>query len=137
MLKTSHQRSKGKKTPIRADRLKQAREQAGLSQHKLSELCEFGEKQIWRAENGKGDPSADHLGRIARQLNVSADWLLGLTDSPTGFLTPEALSQDERKLITAFRRNDLEVVFDMLRSKFRENPPGKIGVARRKPKVEK
>lgn len=123
--------------PVRADRLRQAREQAGLSQRKLSELCEIGEKQIWRAENRKGDPSADHLGRIARQLNVSTDWLLGLTDSPTGFLTPEALAPDERKLITAFRRGDYEVVFDMLRQKAREQPPGKLGITRRKPKVKK
>ncbi len=33
-------------------------------------------------KRGKGKPSADIIYKIAEKYNVSADWLLGLTDSP-------------------------------------------------------
>jgi len=86
-------------------RLKAARESRGLSQRELAQLCGFGEKQIWRYESGGSDPSSEHLTIIAKVLEVSTDYLLGLVDEPHRvFVSDEKLTPVERKLIDAVRR---------------------------------
>ncbi len=69
-------------------------------------------------ENGHTDPSASVLKAIATQLGVSADYLLGLSDSPRGDLVT-SLREDERKLLEALLAGDgptaLTIVSDMLR----------------------
>lgn len=89
---------------MRSDRLKQVREQRGISQRDLAARCGMGEKQIWRYENGESEPSADHLTKLALELEVTADYLLGLVDSPGDHLAESELSPMERKLISAVRR---------------------------------
>ncbi len=88
---------------MRGDRLKQAREQLGYSQTELATRCDMGEKQVYRYENGLSDPSSDHLARMAREVHVTSDWLLDLTDDPQGQFKESDLSAMERKLIIAVR----------------------------------
>ena len=84
-------------------RLKATREARDLWQRELATLCGFGEKQIWRYENGS-DPSAEHLTIMAKVLEVSTDYLVGLVDEPDKVYVPdESLSPVERKLINAVR----------------------------------
>lgn len=85
-------------------RLKTARESRGLSQRELAQLCGFGEKQIWRYESGGSDPSSEHLTIIAKVLEVSTDYLLGLVDEPRKvYVSDDKLTPVERKLIDAVR----------------------------------
>ena len=88
---------------MRADRLKEIRELRQLSQRELAARCELGEKQIWRYENAESDPGSEHVAKIARELGVSADYLLGLADDPGLHFRETELSPMERKLITAVR----------------------------------
>lgn len=88
---------------MRGDRLREVREARHLSQRELAALCGFGENQIHRYENG-GNLNADTLAVLAKHLDVTADYLLGLTDEPTGHITEDDLSPMERKLISAVRR---------------------------------
>jgi transcriptional regulator with XRE-family HTH domain len=90
-------------TPLRADRLKEIRELRRLSQRELAARCSMGEKQIWRYENEESNPTSDHVVRIARELDVSSDYLLGLADEPGLHFRESELSPMERKLITAVR----------------------------------
>jgi transcriptional regulator with XRE-family HTH domain len=65
--------------------------------------------QIWRYEAGKTDPSGDVLARMARILDVSVDYLLGLTNDPLPLgLMESDLTPKERAIIAALRegRND-------------------------------
>jgi transcriptional regulator with XRE-family HTH domain len=62
--------------------------------------------QIYRYEKGKGEPSADYLARIARQLEVSTDYLLGLSDDEVGLLRETPLTVEQRRLLTAFANQD-------------------------------
>lgn len=96
---------------MRGDRLKEIRELRQISQRELASACGLGEKQIWRYENGKNDPEADTLARIAKELDVTADYLLGLVDDPRERLEEEELSPTERKLLSAYRRGDLKELF--------------------------
>lgn len=59
-------------------RIKTLREKRGLSQVKLANSVGVAKATILRIEAGKQNPSAKLLGRIAKELNVSADYLLGL-----------------------------------------------------------
>lgn len=100
--------------PLQGHRLKAMRVQRGYTQEELAELLSLGQRQIPRYENGETDPAADIVARMARALGVSADYLLGLTEEPTGYLHEEDLSPLERKLITAMRHGLLVEALETL-----------------------
>ena len=89
---------------MRADRLKQRREELGLTQVELGARLKIEAQAIYRYEKGQSDPSADMLGRMAKELEVSSDWLLGLVGDITSHLTEADLTPTERKLIDAVRK---------------------------------
>lgn len=91
---------------LRTDRLREAREKHGWSQRELARLCGLGEAQIHRYETGVSDPAAKYLKIIADKLGVSADYLLGLSDNLRGQLGDSELSEDERAVLDAFRRDN-------------------------------
>jgi transcriptional regulator with XRE-family HTH domain len=111
--------------PILGERLQMVRVQRGFTQQELAKLCGIGSKQIWRYENKQGDPSADHTARIARYLQVSADYLLGLSDSPDEYLDPSFLSPEEWRMIAALRAGNIDIALDILRERFRDQLPNK------------
>jgi len=90
---------------LRVDRLREIREQQGITQRELARICALGENMINRHENGKSDPSASHLLLIASQLGISVDYLLGLASEPRGQLGNTALNRDEQEVVDALRRN--------------------------------
>jgi len=92
---------------MQGQRLKSVREWRGLSQEDLASRIHVGTQQIWRWENGKTTPNADYIARLARALDTTADYLLGLTDDPQTQLEESDLSPLERRLITAFRQGDI------------------------------
>lgn len=89
---------------MRADRLRQRREELGLTQAELGERLNLEAQAIYRYEKGRNDPSSDMLAKLANELSVSADWLLGLVNEQNSHLNEADLSADERRLIDAVRR---------------------------------
>lgn len=87
---------------MRVDRIKQVREQLGLTQDELAELVGAEALQIWRWENNKNKPSADWIANLAEALSVSADYLLGLSDEPNPS-NMTVLSSKERAAIKYWR----------------------------------
>jgi transcriptional regulator with XRE-family HTH domain len=65
---------------MRGDRLRQIRKIRGITQEELSERLGIGNRQIWRYENNKTVPDVNMLTKLADALDVSADYLLGLSD---------------------------------------------------------
>jgi transcriptional regulator with XRE-family HTH domain len=90
---------------LRTERLKALREQRGWSQRELARYCGVGETVINKYERAVSDPSATALRLIAEKLDVSADYLLGLTDDPHGCIDSGDLSDDERAVLYALRRD--------------------------------
>lgn len=88
------------------ERLKLIRQQLGHTQESLSELLETNVHQIWRYENNQTKPDGDVVAHIAKTLNVSADFMLGLTDDPTPIHLSSGLSAKERTVISAWRRGE-------------------------------
>ena len=106
------------KPQLRVDRLRQIREIRGLTQHELARECGIGINQITRYENGLTEPSASVLATIVDKLGVSADYLLGLSDSPLG-RDSQALSPESRTLLEAFELGDHATVLELVTAKMR------------------
>lgn len=73
-----------------SERVRTAREAAGLSQnrlaHRINDLTNMGynDTNIRKWEQGKAWPHASVIPHIADVLGVSIDYLYGLTDDPQG-----------------------------------------------------
>jgi len=91
------------KKSILAERLKATREERGLTQAQLNRLCGFGVNQISRFETGIRSPATEALVKIATILDVSMDYLAGLTDNPHGQVIPTDLNVYEREIISTYR----------------------------------
>jgi transcriptional regulator with XRE-family HTH domain len=92
---------------VRGDRLRLLREQLGYSQAGLAERLNLGVRQIHRYENGISDPPSSILQRIAKELEVTSDYLLGPTDTPQPAIPEGSLSSDEAKILSAYRMGDI------------------------------
>ncbi|MDE7083399.1 MAG: helix-turn-helix domain-containing protein [Clostridia bacterium] len=61
-------------------KIKELRIEQKISQRELSENLGFSNQTISFWETGQREPDMDTLVKIAKYFNVSADYLLGLTD---------------------------------------------------------
>ncbi len=88
---------------MNGQRLKELRQKHNHTQGSLADLMNTNARQIWRWESGENTPDSDSLAMLAKVLEVSADYLLGLTDEPS---RSAGLSDDEIQVIRAMRRGD-------------------------------
>ena len=63
-------------------RLRAARKAAKEKQEELGRVLDGGKSQISELEHGTSSTSLEKLSLICQHYNVSADYLLGLTDDP-------------------------------------------------------
>jgi transcriptional regulator with XRE-family HTH domain len=96
------------------ERLRASRERSGMSQAELASTIGAAQSQITRYETNLAQPSQDVLIRMATTLNVSTDYLLGLTESMTGHITEAELTDYEVRVITAMRRGDFKELIGIL-----------------------
>lgn len=98
------------------NRLKQLLDERGVSQKWLADAANTKEATISRYINGINKSSRiDILANIATALNVTTDYLLGLSETQTRD-RPE-YSTEERVLISAFRKasdRDVAVIWQLL-----------------------
>jgi len=64
------------------ERLRMLRESRGLTAKDLGKMVSLGGPTITRYEKGQRDPDTETLVRLAEILDVSLDYLFGLTDRP-------------------------------------------------------
>ena len=64
------------------ERLKQLRQQEGLTQKELAKSIEVGRTTISEYESGKIVPKHEGLLKLANYFNVSVDYLTGVSDNP-------------------------------------------------------
>ena len=93
--------------PLRADRLKQRRQFKGFTQQDLADQLRVSQQQVARWERGTSDASADSVAQLARALDCTTDWLLGLVEQTHGYVQESALSTDERQLVDLYRQRKL------------------------------
>ena len=83
----------------------------------IAEIMSVSERQIWRWMNGDSDPSSEMVKQLAQLLNVSADFLLGLSDDPSPHMRLDNMTEDERAVVAAMRRGDDKTVMKILASR--------------------
>lgn len=91
---------------MRNDRLKNYRVKRNYTQESLAFELETDKRQITRWENGESDPSAGKLADLSRVLNVSVDYLLGITDNPIPNVQLNNMTEVEIEVVSAMRRGD-------------------------------
>jgi len=95
-----------------AERLKEARKLAGLSQSHVAKILGLHRPSVTEMESGNRRVSADELARLAEIYDVSVAWLLGET--------PETLDAQDPRLELAARElsklkpDDLERLLKLL-----------------------
>jgi transcriptional regulator with XRE-family HTH domain len=92
--------------PAYADRIRNLRERLNLSQESLSELTDISQNQISRYERGINNPTGDALIALAKALNTTTDYLLGLLDDSAAPYKKSDLTPKEREAIAAWRRGN-------------------------------
>lgn len=83
--------------------MRAVREAQGLTQEELAAKLAVSHAQIVRYEAGKADPSAEVITRIARHLQVTTDYLLGLAHNTDEQLKQDDMSPSEHRLLLLWR----------------------------------
>lgn len=111
-------------------RLREVREQRGLSQSELARRVGVSQRAISSYENGERTPAGDILVRISHVLGVSSAYLLGMTDDPKrdDRLPPDWEAVVEEALRDGFSPDDVRKALKMLRVALgKEAPEGDSG----------
>jgi transcriptional regulator with XRE-family HTH domain len=93
--------------PLQPERLRQRRQLKGYTQQDMAQAMNVVQQQIARWENGANDPSADAVSRIAKVLDCTSDWLLGLVAEPHAYSPERELSAKEHQLLEMYRHGNL------------------------------
>jgi len=62
------------------ERLKELRQERGITQTKLMHLLNLGNSTVQRWESGENIPNAEYICILCEFFNCSSDFLLGLKD---------------------------------------------------------
>lgn len=89
-------------------RLKQLREERGLTYEEFAAMTGVNYSQVWRWETGKNEVKRETIKAIAAALQISTDYLLGIVNEPRGLFAEESLTPQERRLIHMLRSGDIK-----------------------------
>lgn len=76
-------------------RIRELREETGLSQSRLADMLDMPQSQYFRYEQGYRDIPTDILKKLAQIFNVSVDYILDLTDERTMYSQSEADKEND------------------------------------------
>jgi transcriptional regulator with XRE-family HTH domain len=99
---------------LRGERLRHEREKLGFSQSELGRRIGTGENQINRYELGLADPNPYTLTRLAKELQITTDYLLGLVDRKNEHLTEPELTPEERQFLAALREGKVRTLLRLI-----------------------
>ena len=87
-------------------RIKQLREERGLSQRALALAIKANPKTVNFWEHGASEPTAGFIIALADFFECSADYLLGREDDMDNVCIAHKLTVDEQKLLSVFQKLD-------------------------------
>lgn len=110
---------------MRKERLREARLKNHLTQAELAEKLNTENNQISRWEQGHKVPRGERLAEIAQVLNVSVDYLLGISDEPTIRVRIENVTLEEMAILSALRNGEREEAIKIIVNS-EKRPPARI-----------
>lgn len=81
---------------FKGERLRKVRKSLGLTQSDFDDIG-IQQSQITKYERNEEEPSPDTIVKLARKLNTTADYLLGLSTNPNNALSDNDLTDDEKE----------------------------------------
>lgn len=103
---------------LRSDRLRELRRLRGLTQDELASLSGISQNQVSRYEAGLTEPSSSAIGQLAYVLNVTTDYLLGLTDIPNSYDASD-LRPEQQQLLSAYEIGDYATLLELVAARLR------------------
>ena len=91
-----------RKIPFQGRKIRKRRKQLNLTQRELALHLGCSQCTISEFENGKSIPSTKSLCRLAYTLNISIDYLLGVTEDVSPWCA--SLCPQEQELFQLFRK---------------------------------
>ncbi len=79
------------------DRIKELREQTGMSARKFAEIIGIKYTTYYGYESGTREPGSQTVTKICNYFGCTADYLLGLSDDPKGYFDEKETSPARRK----------------------------------------
>jgi transcriptional regulator with XRE-family HTH domain len=105
---------------IFAGRLKAARATRKLTQTELGNMAGITASSIAQFEGNHRAPSLANLKKLARTLDVTADYLLGLSETPVAVQSQDAIIQ----AVNALSQRDIKLVEGLVEILVRMNNNG-------------
>lgn len=99
------------------ERIRKRREAISMSRFDLAYTIRTSINQIYRYENDVNEPGASVLFKIAKALDVSTDYLLGMIETPIVREHEEAVV---RKLLDSYMAGELEDVIKIVLTEMKE-----------------
>lgn len=85
------------------NRIKELREEIGMTQVRLSIELEVAQETVSAYEQGKHNPSVNNLIKLSKIFSASIDYILGLTDIRYTNISSD-LNKDEQKMINLYNK---------------------------------
>ena len=79
-----------------------------------ADLADVPQSSLSRMEKGEINLTSKSLVKVARALDVSIDYLLGLTDDPRPVIEGPAVTLKEWAIIQAMRKGDMALAIQMM-----------------------
>lgn len=92
------------------ERLRMARERKGLSQLDVYKATNIGNKSLSRYENNKTAPDPEAMKMLIKLYDVSADFILGLSDEMGQAFPPAGTSKAQPKITKAISHDEAEIL---------------------------
>ncbi len=108
-----------------AERLKEARKFAGLSQGQVAKLLGLHRPSITEMESGNRRVSADELARLAAIYDVAVAWLVG--EAPETIDSKDPRIELAARELSKLKPNDLERLLKLLAAMRSDTAPGSEG----------
>ena len=108
------------KRNILSERLKELRNEQGVSQYKLVDELQLSRGQLSNYEQGTREPDYDTLIQLANHYNVSLDYLLGVSNIRKRFTDEQAQAEANQLVADIFALTEqsysqLESFLELLR----------------------
>lgn len=103
---------------LHTDRLRELRRLRDLTQDQLASLSGISQNQVSRYEAGLTEPSSSAIGQLAHALNVTVDYLLGLTDIPNSYAASD-LRLEQQQLLSAYEIGDYATLLELVAARLR------------------
>lgn len=97
-----------------AQRIRTVRERRGLSQDEVEKALKLSPNQISKYERGVVLPNSKALAQLCRYFEVSADYILGLSQHPEEHYFRDSLAPDEEQVLRAYESGDLPRLLSLI-----------------------